>query len=100
MQRAGPSPLVLAHILSILAVLAALLTGCPMYWFALGFACFDTCSTPDYYFAHLAPGEALFMLPCVALAALAVAVFVLHCRDTHQTGRALFVFLFLLVGGL
>jgi hypothetical protein len=39
------------------------------------------------------------MLPCVALAALAVGVFVLHCLDTQQTGRALFVFLFFLVGG-
>jgi hypothetical protein len=71
-----------------------------MSWFVAAFACFDTCSTPDYYFAQLAPREALFMLPCVALAALAVAVFVLHCLDTHQPGRALFVFLFFLVGGL
>ena len=100
MQRAGPSSLVLAHILAILAVLAALLTGCAMSWFVAAFACFDTCSTADYYFAHLAPGEALFMLPCVALAALAVAVFVPYCLDTHQPGRALFVFLFFLVGGL
>jgi hypothetical protein len=100
MQRAGPSPLALTHIPSILAPLAALLTGCPMSWFALGFACFDTCSTPDYYFAQLAPREALFMLPCVVLAALAEAVFALHCLDTRQTGRALFVSLFFLVGGL
>jgi hypothetical protein len=81
-------------------MLAALLTGCTMSWFLAAFACFDTCSTPDFYFAQLAPREALFMLPCVALAALAVAVFVLHCLDAHQTGRALFVFLFFLVGGL
>jgi hypothetical protein len=100
MQRAGPSPLALAHVLAILAVLAALFPGCAMSWFVAAFACFDTCSTPDYYFAQLAPREALFMLPCVALAALAVAVFVLHCLDTHQPGRALFVFLFFLVGGL
>ncbi len=100
MRRSGPSPLALSHILSILAVLAALLTGCPISLFVLGFACFDTCSTPNDYFTRLAPLEALFMLPCVALAALAVAVFMLHCLDTHQTGRALFVFLFFLVGGL
>jgi hypothetical protein len=98
MQRVSPSPLALAHILSILAVLAALLTGCPMSLFALGFACFDTCSAPDYYFAQVAPREALFMLPCVVLAALALAVFVPYCQATHQTGRALFVFLFFLLG--
>src|SRR5262249_51335887 len=91
MQRSGPSPLSLARLLAILAALATLLPGCAMSWFALDFACFDSCSTPDYYFALLAPREALFMLPCVALAALAVAVFVLHCRDTRQTGRAFFV---------
>ncbi len=97
MQRAGPSPFVLAHVPAILAALAALLTGCPMSWFVLGFACFDTCSTADLLFRSFGSGEALFMLPCVAL--VAVAVFVLHCLDTHQTGRALFVFLFFLVGG-
>jgi hypothetical protein len=100
MQRSGPSPLVLAHKLSILAVLTALLTGCAVSWLVSVFACFDSCSTPEYYFAQLAPREALFMLPCAALAALAVAVFVPHCLDTHQPGRALFVFLFFLVGGL
>ena len=93
----------LAHVLAILAALAALaalLTGCAMSWFVSVFACFDSCSTPEYYFAHLAPREALFMLPCVALAAFAVAVFVPHCLDTRQTGRSVFVFLFFLVGGL
>jgi hypothetical protein len=93
-------PLVLARLLAILAVLAALLTGCAMSWFVSVFACFDSCYAPEYYFAQLAPREALFMLPCVALAAVAVAVFVLHCLDTRQTGRALFVFFFFLVGGL
>jgi hypothetical protein len=100
MQRSGPSPLSLTRLLAILAVLAALLPGCAMSWFVMGFACVDSCSTPDYYFALLAPREALLMLPCVALAALAVSVFVLHCRDTRQTGRAFFVFLVFLVGGL
>ena len=100
MQRVGPSPLALTRVVAILAVLAALLPGCAMFLFVSVFACFDTCSTPDYYFAHLAPREALFMLPCVALAAFAVAVFVPYCQATHQTGRALCVFLFFLVGGL
>ena len=71
-----------------------------MSWSVLAFACFDTCSTPDSYFGLLAPREALFMLPCVALAAFAVAVFVPYCQATHQTGRALCVFLFFLLGGL
>ena len=100
MQRAGPSPLVIAHVLAILAVLAALLTGCTMSWSMLAFACFDTCSTPDFYFTRLAPNVAHVMLPCVVLAALALAVFVPYCLATHQTGRALFVLLFFLVGGL
>jgi hypothetical protein len=100
MQPVAPSPLVLARVVAILAVLAALLPGCAMSWFVAAFACFDTCSTPDYYFALLAPREALFMLPCVALAACAVAVFVPYCQATYQTGRALCVFLFFLVGGL
>ena len=100
MQRVGPSPLVLARVVAILAVLAALLPGCAMSWFVAAFACFDMCSTPDYYFALLAPCEALLMLPCVALAAFAVAVFVPYCQAAHQTGRALCVFLFFLVGGL
>jgi hypothetical protein len=71
-----------------------------MSWFVAAFACFDTCSTPDYYFAQLAPREALFMLPCVALTTFAVAVFVPYCQATHQRGRALCVFLFFLFGGL
>jgi hypothetical protein len=100
MRPSGPSPLVLAPVVAILAVLAALLPGCAMTVFVQGFACFDTCSTPDYYFAQLAPREALFMLPCVALAAFAVAVFVPYCQATHQTGRALCVFLFFSLGGL
>jgi hypothetical protein len=69
-----------------------------MSWFVAAFACFDTCYSPDYYFAQLAPRELLFMLPCVVLAALALAVFVPYCQATHQTGRALFVFLFFLAG--
>jgi hypothetical protein len=48
--------------------------------------------------SRLAPTDALLMLPCVALAALAVGVFALHCLDTHQPGRALFVFLWFLRG--
>jgi hypothetical protein len=100
MQPVGPSPLLVARVLAILAVLAALLPGCTLSWIVSVFACFDTCSTPDYYFVQLAPHEALFMLPCVALATIAVAVFVPYCQATHQTGRALCVFLFFLVGGL
>jgi hypothetical protein len=100
MQPADPSPLLVARVLAILAVLAALLPGCAMSWIMSVFACFDTCSTPDYYFVQLAPREALFMLPCVALAVFSVAVFVPYCQATHQTGRALCVFLFFLVGGL
>ena len=83
-----------------MAVLAALLPGCAMSWFVAAFACSDTCSTPAYYFAQLAPREALFMLPCVALAVFAVAVPVPYCQATHQIGRALCVFLFFLLGGL
>lgn len=98
MQPVGSSPFVVARVPAILAVLAALLTGCPMSWFALGFACFDYCYSPDVYFAQVAPREALVMLPCVVLAALALAVFVPYCQATHQTGRALLVFLFFLLG--
>jgi len=100
MQQSGPSPLVLARVVAILAVLAALLPGCAMSWFVAAFACFDTCSTPAFYFAQLAPRAALFMLPSVALTAFAVAVFVPYCQATHQTGRALCVFIFFLLGGL
>jgi hypothetical protein len=100
MSPSDPLTLVVARVLAILAVLAALLPGCAMSWFVSAFACFDTCSTPTYYFAQLAPREALFMLPCVALAVFAVAVFVPYCQATQQPGRALCVFLFFLLGGL
>jgi hypothetical protein len=100
MQQSGPSPLVLAHVVAILAVLAAPLPGFVMSQHVFYSACFENCSTPDFYFAQLAPLEALFMFPCVALTAFAVAVFVPYCQATQQTGRALCVFLFFLLGGL
>jgi hypothetical protein len=99
MQRSGPFPLIFSHILASLAVLAAVLVAFPISSFVYIFTCdvFSPCPTPAY-FARAASTDALWMLPCVALAAL--GVFALHCLDTHQTGRALFVFLFFLVGGL
>src|SRR5262249_29148777 len=94
MQRSGASP---SLIVASLAVLAAPLPVFVLSPHVSPSACFENCSTPDYYFARLAPLEALVMFLCVGLTAFAVAVFVLYCQATHQTGRALCVFLFFLL---
>jgi hypothetical protein len=64
MQRIAPSLHFAARVLAILAVVAGLLTGCVVSYAISVFACFDTCSTPDYYFTYTIPAEMRLMTPC------------------------------------
>jgi hypothetical protein len=64
------------------------------------FSCFDSCSAS----AQLVPNNVasvLFALAlCIALAAVALALFLVYCLATRQPWRALIVLLFFLLGGL
>ena len=86
--------------LAIGAVLAGLGGGYLEASFGSGLVCFDTCPSRAEYFAELGPTALKLMTPCVALTALAVAVFLAHCLATRQTRRALISLVVLLGGGL
>lgn len=85
--------------LAVCALLAGLALGLLGIQFA-GFICFDTCPTRDAYFAGLGPRTVRAMTPCLVLAVLAVAIFLLYCLATRQARRVVISLLFLLVGGL
>ena len=99
MQRVALALHITARVLSILAALALLFT----LWgegLGVGFACFDTCYTPQDYFPRQLPFTMFLLTPCAVLAALALVIFLIYCLATRQPWRALIVLLFFLVGGL
>jgi hypothetical protein len=85
--------------LGICAVLAVLALGL-LAIFGASFGCFDTCPTRTVYFAGLGPAAVQVLTPCVVLAVLAVAAFLVYCLATRQARRAVLVLLVLLGGGL
>jgi hypothetical protein len=85
--------------LAICAVLAGLGAGF-LEGIAGDFVCVDSCPTRDFYFSYLGPTAVRLMTPCVVLAALTAAVFLLYCLATRQIRRAVLVLIVLLVGGL
>lgn len=100
MNKAARALLVISHIFTVLAILTAAV-GCWILWIgAVAFACFDSCSTRDAYFARVGPGSILVMAPSVALAALALALFVASCLVRRQRRVALLYTLVALVIGL
>jgi hypothetical protein len=99
MQRFVPALLVASRVLAICAVLAGLIAGLLASTILVGFTCFDSCpSRAD--FLNRMPAEARLLIPCVVLAALALALFLAYCLDTRQQRRANVATLFFLVGGL
>jgi hypothetical protein len=98
MRRVVPALLIAARVLGILAVLALLFTlwGEFILW---GLTCADNCSTPEQYFNGKVPSALFFLGPCIVLAALALALFLVYCLATRQARRAIVVLLFFLVGG-
>jgi hypothetical protein len=89
-----------ARIVAVLAVLAGLAAGYLASTFGVGFICFDTCPSREFYFSYTIPAEERLMIPCIVLATLALALFLIYCLATRQPWRALIVLLFFLVGGL
>ena len=91
---------VVSWFFAICAVLAGLAAGALTATVMVAFTCFDSCPTPDQYFSHFAPGIETFLLPCVALEALALLTFAGYCLASGQARRLLIHTLALLVGGL
>ncbi len=100
MQRVIPSLLIAARFLAILAVLAGLFVGYAAATIGASFTCFDTCPTRDDFFSRFIPGATRLMLWCVALAALALLLFLVYCLATRQLWRAFIVFLVFFAVGL
>lgn len=88
-----------SRVLAVLAVLAGLAAGLLVFTFGVAFVCFDTCPSPDDYFARFV-GEMWMTWPCGALAALALTTFVAYCVATGQARRAIMQTIVFLGGGL
>jgi hypothetical protein len=100
MQRVVPAVLIASRVLASLAVLVALLEGLLLSTLVVGFTCFDSCPTRAQFFSNRVLGTLTLLSPCIVLAALALALFFVHCFATRQLRRALIVLLFFLLGGL
>jgi len=98
MQRVAPSLLIVARVLGILAVLAGILAWLVESTYGVAFTCFDSCSTPEQYFPRQLPFALFLLTPCAVLATLALLAFLVHCRATLQSWRAIVVVFFLVVG--
>ncbi len=90
----------ISRFFAICAVLAGVGAGFLLATLGAALTCFDTCPTPDQYFARFAPGTANVMIPCVALEALALLIFAGYCLAAGQARRLLRQTLALLIGGL
>lgn len=99
MQRIAPSLLVAARVLAILSVLAGLAAGL-LANALVTLICFDSCPDAEGYFSMVGPAAARLLTPCIALAALALALFLAYCLATRQFRRAVIVFFVFLVGVL
>ena len=99
MQRVVPSLLIAARVLAILAVLAGLTVGL-LANALVTFICFDTCPDAEGYFSRVGPAAARLLVLCVALATLALSLFLAYCLATRQYRRAVIVFLVFLGGAL
>ena len=88
-----------SRFLAICAVLAGL--GAGLLTGAFGaFVCVDSCPTPVDYFPSQGPTAVWVMIPCVALAVLALLTFTGYCIATRQARRAIVQTLVLVVGGV
>ena len=99
MQRVVPSLHIATRVLAILAVLAGLAVGLLENLLAT-LVCIDSCSLAANFPTHLDLNSVGPLIPCLALATLALALFLIYCLATRQPRRALVVLLFFLVGGL
>ncbi len=100
MQRVIPMLLIASRILAVLALLAGLFIGLIAAGPGASFTCFDTCPTRDVFFPTFVPAAMRLMLWCVALAVLALVLFLVYCLATRQAWRALIVLLVFVAGGL
>ncbi|MGZ3599634.1 MAG: hypothetical protein ACXWQ5_07925 [Ktedonobacterales bacterium] len=92
---------VASRVLAICAVLAGLAAGLLTVSVVAAFICFDSCPTrEDFFSSRVLPGTVQFMMPCVVLEVLALAVFLAYCVATHQPRRTIAPILFFLIGGL
>jgi hypothetical protein len=91
--------LIAARVLAILAVLAGLAAGFLANTFT-AFTCFDTCPAAEGYISNVGQGAIQLLTPCVALATLALALFLAYCLATRRFRRAVMVFLVFFVGVL
>ena len=89
-----------ARVLATLALLAGLLIGLIAAGPGARLTCFDYCPTRDVLFSIFVPAAARLMLWCVALAAIALLLFLVYCLATRQLWRALIVLLVFFAGGL
>jgi hypothetical protein len=100
MRRVAPILLIAARFLGILALLTGLFLGLIAAGPGASFTCFDTCPTRDDFFSTFVPAAARLMLWLVAVAALALVLFLAYCLATRQPWRALIVLLVFVAGGL
>jgi hypothetical protein len=99
MQRNVPPLLIATRVLAILAVLAGLAAGLLLNVVAT-LVCIDSCPLARNFPSHLDLNSVGLLIPCLALATLALAFFLAYCLAVRQGWRALIVLLVSLVGGL
>lgn len=89
-----------SNVLAVLAALVGLGLGFLLATLGAAFTCFDSCPTPDDYFARLVTGTLNLMTPCIALEALTLVALVAYHAAKREPLRALAPTLILVLGNL
>ena len=96
-QAVVPPLLTASRVLASSAVLVGLAAALLLYAVA-DFIYWDSCPKAEGYFSGIGRGAAQALAPCIALATLALALFLAYCLTTRQLRRAVIMVLVFLAG--
>ncbi len=99
MPKAAMPLLVLGRFFAVCAVLLGLAAGALHATLFSALVCFDGCPEPTFFFPTEGPKAINLMIPCVAVALVALVFFVLYCLVIRQPRRAAKRAIIFVVGG-
>ena len=99
MRRTDKALLYTSRVFASGAVVMGISPGLLTATLGAALVCFDSCPTPVNYFPGQGPAAVRVMIPCIALAVLALLTFTGYCAATGQLRRAAWQTLVLLAGG-
>ena len=100
MRRTAKALLYTSRVFASGAVVVGISAGLLTATLGAAIVCFDSCPTPVAFFPGQGPAAVGVMIPCIALAVLALLTFAGYCVATRQLRRAARQALVLVVGGL